>query len=400
MKLIDVNRLAMGNLGRNRQRTILTVSGVAIGISTIIFLVSLGFGLQKLSISKLTSLEALTTITVTPGNSNQSKLTDENIGKFSSMEKVDTVSATYSIPGYITYSGNGKTTDSTVLALNPKDYETEGIKIKEGKAFSDNSSQEAIVSKSILNIWDVKESGSVLGKKVEANLIFSEEEVDLKSLDAQASRKSLVIVGISDDEKNNLYISKEALSGVNLKYYYQAKVRVKDKGDIAVVRSDIDALGFTTQSVQDQVAEIETIFLIVKITLGAFGLIALLVASIGIFNTMTIALLERTHEIGVMKAIGGTDKDIKRTFIFEVAIIGLLGGIIGVLSGILTGALVNWIVNRLAIAVGGEANQLFYTPIDFMIWAVLGSFFISTIAGIYPAKRAAKLNPIEALRYE
>jgi putative ABC transport system permease protein len=400
MKMIDVNRLAMGNLGRNRQRTVLTVSGVAIGISTIIFLVSLGFGLQKLSISKLTSLEALTTITVTPGNSNQSKLTDENIGKFNDMEKVDTVSATYSIPGYITYSGNGKTTDSTVLALNPEDYETEGIKIKEGKAFSDNSSQEAIVSKSILNIWDVKESGSVLGKKVEANLIFSEEEVDLKKLDASASRKSLTIIGISDDEKNNLYISKEALSGVNLKYYYQAKVRVKDKGDIAAVRSDIDALGFTTQSVQDQVAEIETIFLIVKITLGAFGLIALLVASIGIFNTMTIALLERTHEIGVMKAIGGTDKDIKRTFIFEVAIIGLLGGIIGVLSGILTGALVNWIVNRLAIAVGGEANQLFYTPIDFMIWAVLGSFFISTIAGIYPAKRAAKLNPIEALRYE
>lgn len=400
MKLIDVNRLALGNLGRNRQRTILTVSGVAIGIATIIFLVSLGFGLQRLSISKLTSLEALTTVTVTPGNSARARLTNENIGKFQDLEKTDSVSATYSIPGYITFSGNGKTTDSTLVALDSFNVETEGIRIKDGKSFSDNSETEALVSRSILNIWDVKDESSVLGQEVEANLIFSEEEVDVENLDISDSRKTFTIIGIADDEKNNLYISKDSLAGINLKYYYQAKVRVADKSDVEVVRTEIDAMGFTTQSVQDKVAEIETIFLIVKVTLGAFGLIALLVASIGIFNTMTIALLERTHEIGVMKAIGGTDKDIKRTFIFEVALIGLLGGFIGVASGILSGVLVNWTVNRLAIAVGGEANQLFYTPLNFIIAAVVFSFLISTLAGLYPAKRAAKLNPIEALRYE
>ncbi len=400
MKLIDVTRLSLGNLRRNRQRSILTIAGVAIGIATIIFLVSLGFGLQQLSISKLTSLEALTTITVTPGNSDTAKLTDENIEKFKNIDGTDKVSASYSVPSYITFSGNGKTTDATSYSFEASLLEVEGIRIKEGKPFSKNATNEAIISKSILNVWDVDSEKDVIGKDLEANFIISNEDVSSEKVDLSALRQKYKIVAVADDERGYLYIPSETLKTVQLKYYYQAKVKVTDRNNIESVRTEIDSLGFTTQSVKDKVTEIETIFLIVKITLGAFGLIALLVASIGIFNTMTIALLERTHEIGVMKAIGGEDKDIKRTFIFEVAIIGLLGGIIGVLSGILMGYLVNWLINRLAEAVGGEANALFYTPGYFMIGAIVGSFVISTIAGIYPAKRASKLNPIEALRYE
>ena len=400
MKLIDVTRLSLGNLRRNRQRSVLTIAGVAIGISTIIFLVSLGFGLQQLSISKLTSLEALTTITVTPGNSDAAKLTDENIEKFKNIEGVDKASASYSVPSYITFSGNGKTTDATAYSFEANLLEVEAIRIKEGKPFSENATDEAIISKSVLNVWDVDSEKDVIGKELEANFIISDEDVSSGKVDLNSLKQKYKIVAVADDERGYLYIPSENLKTFQLKYYYQAKVKVIDRNNIESVRTEIDSLGFTTQSVKDKVAEIETIFLIVKITLGAFGLIALLVASIGIFNTMTIALLERTHEIGVMKAIGGEDKDIKRTFIFEVAIIGLLGGIIGVFSGILMGFLVNWLINRLAIAVGGEANSLFYTPGYFMVGAIVGSFVISTIAGIYPAKRASKLNPIEALRYE
>lgn len=398
MKLIDVTRLAAGNLKRNRQRSVLTISGVAIGISTIIFLVSLGFGLQMLSIQKLTQLEALTTVTVTPGNAASAKLTSQNVEKFKSIKGVDQVSSTYSVPSYLTL--DGKTTDSTSYILDPAFKDMESIRIKEGKSFSENAKDEAVISKSILNVFDVKDAKSVLGKKIDINYIFSEEDIEKEGFKAEFAKGSLTVIGISDDEKGNIYVPVSNVSNVNFKYFYQSKVKVKDRTDIAVVRKEIDSFGFNTSSVEDKVSEIETIFLIVKITLGAFGMIALLVASIGIFNTMTIALLERTHEIGVMKAIGGTDKDIKRTFIFEVAIIGLLGGVIGVLSGVLSGFIVNWIVNRLAIAVGGEPNTLFYTPTIYMVLAVVGSFLISTAAGIYPAKRASKLNPIEALRYE
>lgn len=398
MKAFDVIRLSAGNLKRNRQRSILTISGVAIGISTIIFLVSLGFGLQMLSIQKLTQLEALTTVTVTPGNASSAKLTPQNVEKFKSIKGVDQVSSTYSVPSYLTL--DGKTTDSTAYILDTELKDMEGIRIKEGKTFSDNAKEEAVISKSILNVFDIKDPKSVLGKKIDINYIFSEEDINKEGFKAEYAKGSLTIIGIADDEKGNLYVPAASVSNVSFKYFYQSKVKVKDRADISVVRKEIDSFGFNTASVEDKVSEIETIFLIVKITLGAFGMVALLVASIGIFNTMTIALLERTHEIGVMKAIGGTDKDIKRTFIFEVSIIGLLGGIIGVISGVLSGFIVNWIINRLAIAVGGEPNTLFYTPTIYMVFAVVGSFLISTAAGIYPAKRASKLNPIEALRYE
>lgn len=398
MKFNDVLRLSAGNLKRNRMRSILTISGVTIGIAAIVFLVSLGYGLQKLSIQKITSLEALTTVTVSPGNNNQSKLSEENIEKFKKIKGVAGVSTTYSVPSQVTLFD--KTTDSISYGLNPEFIDVEGIKVKEGKAFSGNEAKEVVVSQSILKVFDIKDYKTVLGQDLKISFIVLDEEGNIKKIDESLSKQTFKIVGLVEDEKNNVYIPISHLKPLGIKYYNRAKVKVQDRPDLGPVRSEIDALGFTTVSVKDTITQIDRIFLIVKIILGAFGMIALLVASIGIFNTMTIALLERTHEIGIMKAIGATDKDIKRMFIFEVAIIGLLGGILGVLTGIISGIAVNWIVNSLAQAVGGEANTIFDTPLYFALIAIIFSFIVSTLAGLYPAKRAAKLNPIEALRYE
>lgn len=398
MKFNDVLRLSVGNLKRNRMRSVLTITGVTIGIAAIVFLVSLGYGLQLLSIQKITSLEALTTVTVSPGNNPQAKITEENVEKFKKIKGVSDVSTTYSVPSQVSFSG--KTTDSISYGLNPDYVDIEGLKVKDGKSFSGKEVKETIVSKSIFKVFDVKDLKDVLGKDLTVNFIVLDDEGNIKKIDESVSRQTFKIVGLVDDEKNNIYVPIGFLKPLELKYYNKAKVKVLERTDLGPVRSEIDALGFTTISVKDTITQIDRIFLIVKIILGAFGMIALLVASIGIFNTMTIALLERTHEIGIMKAIGATDKDIKRTFVTEVALIGLTGGILGVLSGILGGFAINWLVNSLATAVGGEPNTIFYTPVSFMFIAVISSFLISTLAGLYPAKRAAKLNPIEALRYE
>lgn len=398
MRFSDILSLSAGNLQRNRMRSILTISGVTIGIGAIIFLVSLGFGLQMLSIKKITSLEALTTITVSPGNNPQAKLSKENVEKFKKIKGVEAVSAIYSVPSQISFEG--KTTDSITYGLEPEYLEIEGIKVKEGKPFYESKSREVIISKSILKVFDIKDYKTILGKDLVVNFIILDEEGNIKKVDETFSRQTFKIVGLVDDEKNNIYVPISNIIPLEIKYYSRAKVKVKERSDLGSVRSEIDALGFTTTSVKDTITQIDRIFLIVKIILGTFGMIALLVASIGIFNTMTIALLERTHEIGIMKAIGATDKDIKRIFLSEVAIIGLAGGILGVLTGVLLGKAVNWLVNSLAQAVGGEPNTIFYTPPEFMLVAILFSFIVSTLAGFYPAKRASKLNPIEALRYE
>jgi len=398
MKFSDVLSLSVGNLKRNRMRSILTISGVTIGIAAIVFLVSLGFGLQMLSIKKITSLEALTTITVSPGNNNQAKLDETSIDKFKKIKGVLNVSSTYSVPSQVSFSD--KTTDSVTYGLNPEFADIEGIKIKEGKSFSGNEAKEVVVSQTILKVFDIKDYKTVLGKDLEISFIVLDEEGNIKKIDESQAKQTFKIVGLVDDEKNNVYVPITYIKPLGVKYYNRAKVKVQGRSDLGAVRGEIDALGFTTISVKDTITQIDRIFLIVKIVLGAFGMIALLVASIGIFNTMTIALLERTHEIGIMKAIGATDKDIKRTFITEVALIGLTGGVLGVITGLIGGKVINWLVNSLAQAVGGEPNTIFYTPVEFMIIAVVSSFLISTLAGLYPARRAAKLNPIEALRYE
>lgn len=398
MKISDVFALSLGNLKRNRMRSTLTILGVAIGIAAIVFLVSLGFGLQNLSIQKITSLEALTTITVSPGTNQQAKLNEESVSKFLNIGGVADVSVTYSVPSQIAF--NGKNTDSIAYGVTPKLLDIEGIKVKEGKTFSGDEAKEVIISQSALKVFDVKDYSSVLGQELVVNFIVLDDEGNIKKIDDSLQSQKFKIVGLIDEEKNNVYIPISHIKPLGIKFYNRAKVRVKERPDLSTVRSEIDAMGFTTISVKDTISQIDKIFLIVKIVLGAFGMIALLVASIGIFNTMTIALLERTHEIGIMKAIGGTDKDISRTFVAEVSMIGLFGGALGVTLGIVGGWGINWLVNSLAKAVGGEPNTLFYTPIEFIFIAIFFAFFVSMIAGLYPAKRASKLSPIEALRYE
>jgi putative ABC transport system permease protein len=182
--------------------------------------------------------------------------------------------------------------------------------------------------------------------------------------------------------------------------YSEIKVKVAERKQVNTIRKTIESMGYPTTSVKDTVDQIDQAFIIIKSVLGGFGMVALFVAAIGIFNTMTISLLERTHEIGVMKAIGGRNRDVARVFTCEAAIIGLLGGLFGVLAGWALGLALNGLVNFIATSVGGEANDYFLLPIDFILIVIVFSFVVSTIAGIWPARRAAKLNPLEALRYE
>jgi putative ABC transport system permease protein len=134
--------------------------------------------------------------------------------------------------------------------------------------------------------------------------------------------------------------------------------------------------------------------------LVVFGLIALIVAAIGMFNTLTITLLERTREIGILKALGITDKAIRRLFLTESAMIGLLGGIAGILLGLLTDLIISRIFGALASIYQGGNVQLFQYPHYFLLSMVLYPTLLALVTGLYPANRAAKLSSLDALRYE
>jgi ABC-type antimicrobial peptide transport system permease subunit len=134
--------------------------------------------------------------------------------------------------------------------------------------------------------------------------------------------------------------------------------------------------------------------------LAGIGGVALLVAAIGIANTMVMAVLERTREIGIMKAIGGSDGDIRRIFLIEASAIGLFGGVAGVSLGWLVGRVINFGANVYIQQQGGTAGNLFSLPFWLIGGAIGFSIAVSLVAGSYPAARAAKLNPIEALRHD
>lgn len=166
------------------------------------------------------------------------------------------------------------------------------------------------------------------------------------------------------------------------------------------VEDKIKALGYSAFSINDALQGAKRAFILLDIVLSLIGSIALAVSSLGIMNTMVMSILERTREIGVMKAIGASDGDIRRIFLVEASAIGVLGGIAGVVLGWVVGRLINFGANIYIERQGGEGGNLFSLPLWLIASAIAFSWLVSLLAGSYPANRAAKLNPIQALRHD
>lgn len=126
----------------------------------------------------------------------------------------------------------------------------------------------------------------------------------------------------------------------------------------------------------------------------------MIVSAIGMFNTMTVTLLERTKEIGIMRTIGASPSDVKNLFISESIVVGFLGGVSGIVMGVTIGLTVNFFLNLVASQFGGQAVALFSFPLAFLLFIMLFSAAVGYLTGVFPAKRAATLNPLDAIRYE
>jgi ABC-type lipoprotein release transport system permease subunit len=183
--------------------------------------------------------------------------------------------------------------------------------------------------------------------------------------------------------------------------YDSAVVRVSDPVALTEVRRQITDLGFSSFSIVDELDQIRTVFLIVDSVLGLLGGISLLVASFGIANTMIMSILERTREIGIMKAIGAEDREIKLIFFFEAAVIGIAGGVIGVLVAWGIDGLANRLAYRLILKPQGASFIDFFSlPPYLSIGAVVFALLVSIAAALYPAARAARIDPVRALRHD
>jgi putative ABC transport system permease protein len=186
----------------------------------------------------------------------------------------------------------------------------------------------------------------------------------------------------------------------NVATFASLSVRLKSPNDVESVQDAIRKLGFNTFSILDATRNLRRFFAVLDLFLGIFGSLALTVAALGIVNTLAMAILERRREIGIMKAIGASDGDVKKLFFAEAGVMGFVGGILGVALGWSIGRVINLGTNIYLRRQGLPAENLWSVPWWLVVGAIGFAILVSMVSGLYPAARAARLDPVQALRYE
>lgn len=267
--------------------------------------------------------------------------------------------------------------------------------------FSGNPAGEAFISSSMLRLLGISQVEEAIGKQFSVNYIVPDGTVTGISGRAQSVETNYTIRGVVEDQNSNYYYFHLAdAKRLGIKNYSQMTVVVKEKESLADVRKLIETMGFKTSSAADTVLQIETIFGNLRLLLGLLGTIALAVASLGMFNTMTVSLLERTREVGVMKSIGMLSDEVKELFLAESLIMGIGGGTFGVMLGFFAGKLLSLVLTSISVIKGQGTMDMSYLPWFFVLFIIVISFLVGIITGWYPSKRARQISALNALRYE
>jgi len=400
MRLFDLIRLSLENFKNRKSRVVFTILGVSVGIGAILFLVSLGYGLQQNLLEKITTKESLLTLDIAPPETRIITLNDQTLEKISQIEKVEKVSPQAIFPAQISL---GKlTSETTVNLVNPDFFSLSGILPDQGRVFEEKDQQKIVVNSSVAELFNLTPE-QILGKKLKFLIFLPKETQGLTEIEIFELKEEFEIIGVIQEgsgSPSQVYLKRGDLKDLPIREYQLAKVKVISNEFMEEVRERLIGMGFLVSALSDTISQANKIFRIIQVVLGIFGVIALIVAAIGLVNTMTISLLERTNEIGIMRAIGASAQDIKKLFLGESLLIGFLGGIGGIGIGILGAEIFNGLINILARTLGGQPVNLFVYPGWFLIFIIILSSLVGLISGIFPARRAAKMNPLEALRYK
>ncbi len=399
MLFSDVLSLSTRMFKNRPMRTFLTILGVGVGIGAVVFLVSLGYGIQNVILNRITTADSLLSLDVTSGTSEIIRLNKEKIDEMRKIPEVSEVSPMSAMLGQMSIGEFAS--DGAIYIVEPSFFRLGGIMVNQGELIDEKNNNNIVISSVGAQLFNL-EPNEALGKKLKLTLFITNKDEDgIERTEEYKIDKEFTVKGIVEDENvNYIYILRNAFENIDIDDFEQVKIKVKDEIEMESVRDKIIEMGFLVSSLSDTIDQARKIFGIIQIILALFGFVALIVSAIGMFNTMTITLLERTNEIGIMRAIGITRRDVRYLFLFESILMGFLGGVVGIGIGYLGGWVVNFGFNMLAQNFGGQAFDLFFIPNWFIASVVGFSTVIGFLTGVYPSRRAAKLNPLEALRYK
>lgn len=266
--------------------------------------------------------------------------------------------------------------------------------------FTAGSKNEAVVNQAMLNVLGIEESNAI-NEEFEATFMLDQEFFDEPDYQAQSEPVKLKIIGLIPGDKNPIfYLPFSDIKGMGVENYSQVTVTVTGQNDLNSVRQNIESLGFKTTSVVDTVGKINTLFDTIRFILTILGLVALSVAALGMFNTLTVSLLEKTREVGLMKAIGMKSSEVKRLFFAESIVMGLSGGIFGIIISFIAGHVLSIFLSTFSLTKGLGYINLVHTPFYLLIGIMTVSFIVGVLTGLYPSHRATKISALNALRYE
>lgn len=398
MKFSDALSLSTRMFRTRPLRTFLTILGVSVGIGTVFFLVSLGYGLQNVILGQITTADSLLSLDVNPGVGHIVELTTENITKISILPQVQEVARVANLSGQIAI--NETTGDSVIYAVDPQFLQFEGVVATYG-SFDPTNANSALISLAGAKLFNLSPE-EIIGKNFKLTVYKTTtnaegfEETTIIEYPATST-----ITGVMEnDEASFIFVPLEMFDNLDIQKYDRLKVRVTNNDSMNQARDAIIEQGFLVSSLTDTIEQINKIFRIIQIVLLIFGVIALVVSAIGMFNTMTVTLLERTNEVGIMRAIGITRRDIKKIFLAEAVVMSFLGGVGGLIIGYLGGKIINFGINLLAKSLGGKVFDIFFAPSWFVGVIIIFSIVVGFLTGIYPSIKAARMNPLDALRYK
>ncbi|MDQ5961136.1 MAG: hypothetical protein QG581_56 [Patescibacteria group bacterium] len=397
MLVSDVVKLSLRMFKARTMRTILTIFGMGVGIAAILFLVSFGYGLQRTLLQKITTSDALVTLDVTIEREGTVALDKDMAAAIKELPGVADVIPALELRAQARLDGvaleiNAIATESDFMNLD-------GLAFTFGKNF-ESSEHQIVVSNAVASIFSQKPE-DIIGKEMDIKLFRKIESADgLSKEEILLPDAPYVVSGIVQGEDNVLYLPIQSINKLNLPDYSKLKVKCGSTNEVEGVRQAVQEKKLIASSISDIVDQANKVFSVVQIVLMMFGVIALVVSAIGMFNTMTITLLERTEEIGIMKAIGASNMAIWLMFISEATMMGFLGGLGGVLIGFMEGEVLNFIINLVATRFGGEKVDLFYSPLWFVSTIIAFGAFVGFLTGIFPARKASKIDALDALRYK
>ncbi len=386
--------MAWRNIFSRKLRSFLTVFGVVIGVSSICFLVSFGLGLQHIVTNEVIGDTSLKAIEVSSPNSNIIKLNPEVTNKIRTFGSVEQLGVQYSFPASIT--ARGGEIDSVIYGVDPVFQGLTSLNIIKGRLLQKEDSSQIVVSTATLKSLGINDPQAAIDQKLSAVIPI----IGVKAAKTEI-KQDFTVVGVIDSGSNNeIFVSNGIFDAINVESYKNVKVVVNDIADVPAVRKQIESNGLQTSSPIDTLAQINQLFKFFNIVLAGFGGIGMIVAVLGMLNTLTISLLERTKEIGLMITLGGRPKDMRRLFMYEALLLSLLGGIVGILLSISTSKIVNLILNKAAESRTVEQFDVFSTPLLLSVGLVGFMVLIGLVVVYFPARRAQKIDPIDALRRE